>query len=210
MRIRSVEGLRAEIESLGPAEIEPRAGEAGAPLAWIEVALALPRGGRAEDVVDGLTQLGATAISAISSEHVRPESRSLPASRAERLRRAALEACKQCGRLWPPRLDPVLPLAAWLARDPSGDTLVLSPPAESALSSWLETHGRAGDTRWSEASPLRLLVGPEGGFSESEQDLLRASGAVAVRVGPHTLRIETAALAAMSIAAEHCIKSYRS
>ncbi len=43
-------------------------------------------------------------------------------------------------------------------------------------------------------SPL-LLIGPEGGFTADEQSAAIAAGATAVRLGPHILRIETAAIA---------------
>jgi 16S rRNA (uracil1498-N3)-methyltransferase len=47
---------------------------------------------------------------------------------------------------------------------------------------------------------LTILVGPEGGFSEAEQERAAAAGMHAVRIGPRVLRTETAALAALSIA----------
>jgi RsmE family RNA methyltransferase len=78
------------------------------------------------------------------------------------------------------------------------------------LSEWLD---RAIDRRraaWSESSPLRLLVGPEGGFTEAEESSLRAAGAVAACLGPHTLRVETAACAALAIAAERAFRARRS
>jgi 16S rRNA (uracil1498-N3)-methyltransferase len=48
-----------------------------------------------------------------------------------------------------------------------------------------------------------LVIGPEGGLTEGERDALRDSGASATWLGPHVLRVETAAEAAMAIAAVH-------
>jgi 16S rRNA (uracil1498-N3)-methyltransferase len=62
---------------------------------------------------------------------------------------------------------------------------------------------------WSEATPLRLVLGPEGGFAPAEEELLGGSSAARVALGPHTLRIGTAALAALAIAAERWFSALR-
>jgi 16S rRNA U1498 N3-methylase RsmE len=46
----------------GEAAFEPPPGSEGAPLPWIEIALAWPKGNRFEEMLDRLTQLGAAAI----------------------------------------------------------------------------------------------------------------------------------------------------
>ena len=52
----------------------------------------------------------------------------------------------------------------------------------------------------SEARPVVLVVGPEGGFTAEERDAFLREGATAARVAPHVLRIETAAEAALAVA----------
>ena len=47
-------------------------------------------------------------------------------------------------------------------------------------------------------SPLELVVGPEGGFSERERLLLVDHGCTAVSLGPRVLRTETAPVAALA------------
>jgi 16S rRNA (uracil1498-N3)-methyltransferase len=248
--IVGVEAGTPVLECVDDARSEPRAGDAGAALPWIEIALVLPRATRAEDVIDGLTQLGAAAISRLTSERAHPAAREASAAREERVVRAAIEACKQSARAWLPSLPPVRPLAQWIASAGTGDlasaatgnvasasagnvasasagnvasagagnvasagtgnTVWLAPRATTDLSEWLD---RAIDRRraaWSESSPLRLLVGPEGGFTEAEESSLRAAGAVAACLGPHTLRVETAACAALAIAAERAFRARRS
>jgi 16S rRNA (uracil1498-N3)-methyltransferase len=216
--IVGVEAGTPVLECVDDARSEPRAGDAGAALPWIEIALVLPRATRAEDVIDGLTQLGAAAISRLTSERAHPAAREASAAREERVVRAAIEACKQSARAWLPSLPPVRPLAQWIASAgtgnvasaSAGNTVWLAPRATTDLSEWLD---RAIDRRraaWSESSPLRLLVGPEGGFTEAEESSLRAAGAVAACLGPHTLRVETAACAALAIAAERAFRARRS
>jgi len=238
MRIRAVERMRADIECTGEPELEPRAGEPDSDLDWIELALVWPRGGRAEELVDAATQLGVSAIRALISDRAQPEAGRAPIARSDRLQRAAIEACKQSGRLWLPVFSPARPLSQWLADAGIGDTFLLAPRASVALSDRLEERraertlrasatpahadgaapardGRSSDiqaavARWSEASPLRLVIGPEGGFTLDEEKLLQQSGVIGARLGPHVLRIETAALAASAIAAEHCFRPRRS
>jgi 16S rRNA (uracil1498-N3)-methyltransferase len=51
-----------------------------------------------------------------------------------------------------------------------------------------------------EATPLTVVIGPEGGFTHDELQGLRGAGYAAVSLGPHTLRFETAAIVAAAAA----------
>ena len=181
--VRSVGRDRLELEAAGPGKVDPAPGEEGAALPWIEIAVPFPKGGRCEEMLDRLAQLGAASIAELACERSGPRSTARASARAERVVR---EACKQCGRTWLPEIR----------EEPSAspaDRLLLDPSAERSLASWI----RPG--RWTSAHPLTVLVGPEGGFTEKERAAFVADGAVPVRLGPHTLRIETAAEAAMAI-----------
>jgi 16S rRNA (uracil1498-N3)-methyltransferase len=209
LRIRAIEDGRPLLECTADPRSEPRPGDDGAPLAWIEIALALPRGGRAEEVVDALTQLGAAAIAPIVCERTHPEARAASASRIDRWRRAAAEACKQSGRAWLPEIEPPRELARWLDDRTSAHVIALSLEAEESLSDAIERCVAMGKSGWTASSPLCLAVGPEGGFSPSEQALFRARAVELAGLGPHTLRIETAATAALAIAAERVFRARR-
>ncbi len=184
----------------GEPEREPAPGEAGAPLAWIEIVTALPRGERAEQMVDRLVQLGAAAVVPVTAERAPPNAAHDSPRRAERLVRVAREACKQAGRLWWPRIDAPRDLAEQLARA-GAERVVLDPEAGAALPQVLGAlaAGRAPAT-WTRERPLELWVGPEGGFAPAEQEALARAGARGARLGPHILRIETAAEAALAVA----------
>jgi 16S rRNA U1498 N3-methylase RsmE len=80
-----------------------------------------------------------------------------------------------------------LSLGEWLGLDRPGPRLVLEPGADSAL------------TRISLEDKVALLVGPEGGFSDSELALMRLHDVQAARLGPRILCIETAGPAAIAI-----------
>lgn len=110
------------------------------------------------------------------------------AAHLEKLRRAAIEACKQCGRAHLPELSAGMSVSAAISgcRD---HTLIVADPDERAvpLATWLHAHPAANQH-------LAAVVGPEGGLTPEETELLREAGAHFVRLGPHILRVETAAV----------------
>lgn len=99
----------------------------------------------------------------------------------------AAAACEQCGRNQVPQVAPVEKLEIWLAR-PSGGALrlMLAPDAEQSL---------AGLPA---AKRVELLIGAEGGLAPQEIVAARQAGFQPVRMGPRTLRTETAGLAALA------------
>lgn len=106
----------------------------------------------------------------------------------ERLAAIAAEAAEQSERLTLPTLHPPCPLAELLA----------GWPADRKLFAALERSSAAPPP--AAAGPAALLVGPEGGFTEAELDLLRARPFVtAAGLGPRILRAETAALAGLAL-----------
>ena len=110
--------------------------------------------------------------------------------RAERWRRIAGEAARQCGRADVPEVVEPVGLAAALAAVPAGHRLVvLHGPGGLPL----EALGLAG------APGVALVVGPEGGLTEGELAACEAAGAVRGALGPRTLRAETAAIAGLAV-----------
>lgn len=119
------------------------------------------------------------------------------AGRIKRWRRVAIEAAKQCGRA-------VVPGVGYSA-DLEGAISALGP-----LDGWCKLRGDAGEaapsisikealSRPAKKVGVVLLVGPEGGFSDPEQQVAGRAGFIPVGLGPRTLRAETAALAILSI-----------
>lgn len=115
-----------------------------------------------------------------------------------------LAALKQSRRAWLPTVHPVadtagLAEAVAQRREAGGLTLVLHEETEdslpSALAAWRADAGV-------DAAGVALIVGPEGGISPRELDVLRSAGAVAVGLGPNVLRASTAgAVAAVLVKA---------
>ncbi|MDH3592175.1 MAG: 16S rRNA (uracil(1498)-N(3))-methyltransferase [Planctomycetota bacterium] len=140
---------------------------------------------RFEWAVQKATELGVAAFRPVSSR--RTERGGVRASRLERI---VLEACKQCGRnRLPDLLEPeTLPLA----RPRGAEGWVLDGGAPASLVDRLEEGSSAPEA-------LILAIGPEGGFETEETARFVRDGWTAVRLGPRTLRAETAALAAATL-----------
>ena len=149
------------------------------------MAVPLPKGDRAQFLVEKLTELGATSFVPLRTRRsvVHPRE-----TRLDKLQRSVIEASKQCGRNV---LLQVGPLTDW-ERYCRGENLpalrLLAHPGGSA------PPGRG-------ASDVALAVGPEGGFTDDEVALAEAAGWQLVGLGPRILRAETAAITAMAVAA---------
>jgi 16S rRNA (uracil1498-N3)-methyltransferase len=103
-----------------------------------------------------------------------------------------VSASEQCGRNRLADVAPVQDAHRWLAEPGSGTRILLSPRADASLAAW---------TRATPAQDVTLLVGPEGGFTDQEEEAALAAGALALSMGPRVLRTETAGLAALAILA---------
>jgi 16S rRNA (uracil1498-N3)-methyltransferase len=104
----------------------------------------------------------------------------------EKLARRAREAVKQSGALWAPRVLPPVPFASFVDAPRPGARWILDAAGRSP-------EGLDG------AATVTALVGPEGGVTEAERAQAVQAGYQPVRIGPHTLRFETAALAAAAL-----------
>ena len=152
----------------------------------------IARGERMDQIVQKATELGVNSIVPLSCEFsvVRLAAHAL-ARRRERWQAVAISACEQCGRNRPPLVEPIAELDTACAAITAGDAslrLMLVPDARESLSAL---------ARGSLLS-VALLVGPEGGLSGREQLLAQRAGFRACRLGPRTLRTETAPLAALA------------
>jgi len=149
---------------------------------------ALIKRARLEWLVEKATELGAAALLPVATQRTVVE-RINPA----RLAAIAREAAEQSERLALPDLRAPEPLERLLAAWPAARSLVLcdetgtAPPVAEAMAKI-------------PPGPLAVLIGPEGGFAETELDALRKLPFVfPVGLGPRVLRSETAALAGLAL-----------
>lgn len=154
----------------------------------------ISRGDRMDFVVQKATELGAHQVTPLLSEFsvVRlDESRAR--KRGAHWQKIAISACEQCGRNLLPQVDQPTSLRSWfgdnyLAPGSDSQRFILAPTASLALANT--------DTQGPE---IKLLIGPEGGFSPAEYEQASAAGFVAAGLGPRVLRTETAAIAALAV-----------
>jgi 16S rRNA (uracil1498-N3)-methyltransferase len=165
--------------------------EAELPFA-VTVAQGLSSGDKMDWTVEKAVELGACAVQplAVHRSVVR-----LSGDRAER-RRAhwqaiAQAAAEQCGRNRVPEVYAIKDLDLWTAELPNDALLLYADPrAQSMLSEVVPPPV---------CNPVYLLVGPEGGLTETEEATLATAGFRAVSLGQRVLRTETAALAALAM-----------
>lgn len=199
LRVREARRKELLLEPAGEAERTPAPGEEGSRLPWFEVAVSWPRRNRVEDMIAALVQLGAAAIRPLAARQRGPEE--VPEEVSERVRRVAREACKQSGRTWLPQFEPQLAPGELARRHPDSALAVLDPQAGLALDTWLRCLQPAPKGLGTRSRPIVLLIGPEGGIAADEREALLLAGASPTWLAPHILRVETAAQAAMAVAA---------
>jgi 16S rRNA (uracil1498-N3)-methyltransferase len=171
---------------------EHHAIERESPLA-VTLAQGVSRGERMDLVVQKATELGVTRLVPVLTERsvVR-----LTAQQSDRKvnhwRAITIAACEQCGRNRLPAVAPPVTLGAFLRDAPAagGATrLLLSPEGSTTLRELTRPL----------SAPLTVLIGPEGGLTDEEEQAAAAAGFTAVRLGPRVLRTETAAIAALAL-----------
>jgi 16S rRNA (uracil1498-N3)-methyltransferase len=199
LRVRAHTKRALALDSAGEPEFEPEPGAEGSPLPWFELAIAWPRRNRVEEMVNRLTQLGAAGLRPLVATQRGPEE--VPSEIPARIQRVAREAVKQCGRAWLPRFHPTTPAAELLTRTEPPLLAILDPSGALSLDTWLRSLRPSPAGYGTAARPIVLAIGPEGGFTPEELSTWRDAGATVARLGPHVLRIETAAEAAMALAA---------
>jgi 16S rRNA (uracil1498-N3)-methyltransferase len=160
---------------------------------------AVPKGKLFEWILEKATELGVVRILPLLSERTVVQ---LDGGEGERKRekweRVVVEACKQCGQNWLPRVEAPLTTAQFLQKEPSCRAFVGSlHPGAVPFGEALRGVGE---------SDVSFLVGPEGDFTPDEMRRLCAWGAQPVEFGEIVLRVETAAMYGLSVLS-HTVRS---
>jgi 16S rRNA (uracil1498-N3)-methyltransferase len=147
----------------------------------LTLGVALPKGDRQKWLVEKAVELGVTRIVPLRTQRAVAQ----PVEQAlTRLRRAVVEASKQCGRNRLLQLDPPRPWPDFVAIAGASCRLVAHPGGDRNLHSLLSSI--SGD--------VCAAIGPEGGFADEEIALALATNWHLVDLGPRIIRVETAAL----------------
>ncbi|HEX3620623.1 MAG TPA: RsmE family RNA methyltransferase, partial [Candidatus Udaeobacter sp.] len=161
----------------------------------------VPKGKNMELIVQKAVEIGTTEIAPIISDRtiVQVDSESA-AQKQSKWRQVAIEAAKQCGQNWLPRVHTPRKLAELfsLASEGSFDLRLIGSlqPDAQHLKKILADYSREHELR---PRSVLMLIGPEGDFTPAELSLARRHGCQPITLGPIILRVETAAIYCLSI-----------
>jgi 16S rRNA (uracil1498-N3)-methyltransferase len=166
-------------------------------LSPVTLEIAVLKGDAMEWVVEKAVELGVKTLIPLLTAHTVVQMKNKgPEVFQQRWQKIADQALKQCGRLEKLRIELPMSLEDLLSRHPAKaeePRLWCDEAARQSAAGLLNLNFKA----------VRLLIGPEGGWSESERELLLRTGGPGTRpvsLGPLVLRAETAALFAVSVA----------
>lgn len=155
----------------------------------IHLGQGISRGDRMDFVLQKSVELGVHSITPLFTERCGVK---LSGERLEKKRlqwqKIVISACEQSGRAYVPEVRAPVSLPQWLANLPPALRLTLDPQATKALREQQVSNQH-----------IQLLVGPEGGLTETEIAAAATADFQPVQLGPRVLRTETAALTALSV-----------
>ncbi len=145
---------------------------------------------RFEWLIEKATELNVTVIQPWEATRTESGLAQASAKRLARWQKIALEASQQCRRARLPRIEATIAMSAALRTEAAVRLLLDEDSAASPVSQVLPAENPA---------TAALLLGPEGGFTDSERAEALAAGWQPCSLGPTILRAETAAVAALAV-----------
>jgi 16S rRNA (uracil1498-N3)-methyltransferase len=164
--------------------------EVGEPKNELHVALAvLHQPARWETFLEKAVEIGCTRITPLMTARTQPGR-----LKERRLESIMISALKQCERSRLPQLDSPMVLDEVLALDGSMRMI-----CHEALTDGKTLSGLLDAPAGVPAGPRRILIGPEGGFTDEEVARAQGMGWTAIWLGDRRLRAETAAMLAAAV-----------
>ena len=160
---------------------------------------ALPKGKIMDSIIQKAVELGAHRVIPILSERVVTQLDEDGAEgKREKWQQVAIEAIKQSGAAWLPKVETPVTIAQFLAHQEPFDLLLVGSLQKerqhprACLEEFQKSHG---------APPkcIGVWVGPEGDFTPAELAAIQTAGAQPISLGRLVLRVETAAIYCLSI-----------
>ena len=141
----------------------------------------IAKGDKMDSVVRQATELGVACIRPVICER----SVAHQEGRLERWKTIAEDAIRVSGRMWRPRIEPVIPLKAIYELPREEHSFCLCLEGERLMPNAVQS--------------AEILIGPEGGLTPEEIEAAKEAGFEPVQFGAHTLRTETAGPACLSV-----------
>ncbi len=188
--VRAAAGSRLDLEVMSVAADV-------APSHRLVLVQALAKGGRDEQAVEAATELGIDGIVPWHAERSIVRWRGDRAQKGHRKWESLVGAAsKQARRSFVPEVHAVLDTQGLIRWTAAVDRMiVLHEDAPDSLVQTVSALHDAGTP--GEPASTALIVGPEGGISSAELDILRLAGARPARLGPNVLRSSSAGPAAL-------------
>ncbi len=156
----------------------------------ITLVQALPEASKMDWIIEKAVEMGVAAIQPLAAQRCVVR---LSGERAEKKlahwQGVIVAASEQSGRNRLARLAPVDDFYAWIGQQDMHKRILLTPRAHQSLPDW---------ARHQPPQALSIMIGPEGGYTQQEEDAAMAQGALALAMGPRILRTETAGIAAVA------------
>ena len=165
----------------------------------VTLLVAVPKGKIIEDIIQKAVELGASRIVPLLTERVATHLDAETAvEKREKWRQVAIEAIKQCGALWLPKIETPATIDLLLAR-PERFELSLVGSLQTERRHPRECFQEFQTKNGRRPKSAAVWIGPEGDFTLEELKAIQNSGAQPITLGPLTLRVETAAVYCLSI-----------
>lgn len=156
----------------------------------------VPKAGKMETIIQKCVELGVHAIVPVFMERTVVVEKGNFGKKLDRWQKISDEAVKQCKRGMIPQIEEQLQFKEMLPKLADFDLILF--PYENETGYSIKDCLRSLPT---DAKPetVAIVIGPEGGFSDKEAELMDEHGAVRVTLGKTILRTETAGMAALAM-----------
>jgi 16S rRNA (uracil1498-N3)-methyltransferase len=186
--IRECSSCRVSVEIHKVSKVEKQAPE-------IVLACAIPKKSKFEFIIEKATELGVDEIIPLKTQRAEMNLKGERLSaKCARYRSVAVNAAKQSGRSYVPILHPVMDFSSAI-KFLIGNSVVFIPSLEGD-----RTPVFAALARQPSPAKAAFFIGPEGDFTPEEYAEARANGCIPVSLGPHILKVDTAAVVAVACA----------
>jgi 16S rRNA (uracil1498-N3)-methyltransferase len=160
---------------------------------------AVPKGKIIESIIQKSVELGARKIVPILSERVVTQLDDEDAeNKRDKWQNVAIEAIKQCGAAWLPKIEVPMTIEQYLARKDTFD-LSLAGSLQKERRHPREIFRDFESKHGCLPQSVGIWIGPEGDFTLEELEAIEAVGALPISLGRLILRVETAAIYCLSI-----------
>ena len=165
----------------------------------VTLLVAIPKGKTIEDIIQKSVELGVNRIVPLLTERVVSQlDHDGAEQKREKWQHVAIEAIKQCGATWLPKVETPQTISKFLTRDEKielafvGSLQTERRHPRDCFQDFQKQHGRLPRS-------AGVWIGPEGDFTLTELQQIQSSGALPITLGDLTLRVETAAIYCLAV-----------